>query len=229
MAALKNIEPRLLKAMLISICISTTYALITRQLLKRSLALSHVISFNKNLDKGATIEKKDLSLHPVLKNNIPQSALSNHQIDTVVGRQTNHAIQAGDILRVSDLHNPDENYLNKIQAGYRIISVPGHAENAVGGILQPGDHVDLWAQLPTHPKPRKILDNAIIWWWHIDGTVTEDNHYSNYVLLPVPNAQVQEVLQAIAQGQIWLTLRANTDANTQHIQIFQDQGQDYEL
>jgi hypothetical protein len=119
-----------------------------------------------DVQAGAQLAAQDVEMHRVHQDSIPSGALSSP--DDAVGQYVAWPLTAGEpvlarairhqrsgIALVADVTVPD---------GYRAIAVPVQPAGAVGGMLSPGDRVDVYATpLPGHqPEATSSSSTSVV-------------------------------------------------------------------
>jgi Flp pilus assembly protein CpaB len=116
----------------------------------------------RDLSVGTRIQDSDLAVRQVNPASVPQGVLK--ALDQAVGQVVSSPVLAGQFLdgrQVAPSRNAD--LLGSgldVPAGYRIIGLPIAPAAAVGGVLKPGDRVDVMA-IPNPSKVTTLVDESV--------------------------------------------------------------------
>lgn len=136
----------LIVAVVVSLCI--TYFAYSRlqPIIYQQEAFADVIVAAKDLRPYSTITISDLGTKKILKTMVNKKSIQ--EPDKLIGKVVKSSIRSGESIMDSQLDDA-ENLKNK-----RFISIPTDLSRSVGGVLRPGDLVDVW-----------WVDNAVAGQW----------------------------------------------------------------
>jgi pilus assembly protein CpaB len=99
----------------------------------------------RNLGAGESVTAETIAVRQVPKEWMPSNALRPHEFDSVNQTALSRALDAGSPLTLEYLRQSktSQNSLS-LEPGYRAISIAVDEVSSVGGLIQPGDRVDLW-------------------------------------------------------------------------------------
>ena len=142
------------------------------------------------------------------------------KLEDVVGLVPNQRFYEGEIVRTAKLGQPGQGTDINIPEGYRVGAVKVQSDSSVGGILQPGNHVDVQVYLRKSasvplPTAKTILEDVIVFAVNAETEkqVDEDGRKINAktVSLLVEPDQLRTLLLASKLGDISLSLRHPDD------------------
>ncbi|QIB52924.1 Flp pilus assembly protein CpaB [Pseudomonas sp. OIL-1] len=138
------------------------------------------------------------------------------------GAAVKTAIMSGELLTASKLE-PNSLLQRLVAPGYQALAIPLDDVAGVGGLLRPGDRVDVNASFrrsdKANPAAVRLLRNVMV--IAVKG-VTQDgssagddaHQRNNTVVLEVPEGKVPDVLLASAEGQLRLAAIAAPEGKT---------------
>ncbi len=94
-----------------------------------------------DIKTGDTLSTQNLKLEQWPKEKIPPGALS--KLEQIENKHTRGAIYQGEVVVEKKLRGSTTSHSNEIPPGFRLYTVAGDAVNSHGGLLQPGDRVDV--------------------------------------------------------------------------------------
>jgi len=167
-----------------------------------------------------------LKLEEWPEDKIPEGAVSN--IEDVEGRRTRAPIYPGEPILESKLFekgSTDGGIGLIIPKGYRVITVKVDPESGLGGMILPGDRVDVAVSLRAdhgrgipEPTTKTFLQDikvmAVNDQFEIDPSTNEKSISAKTVSLQVTPKQAQDVMVASESGKIRLVMRS-PDENEQ--------------
>ncbi len=107
---------------------------------------SEVITFSKNLSKGAKITEEDITVTSLLKSGLPEGAIKDKS--AVIGKYTNSDVYKGDIAtaaKLTDDANSSENILSALNGDKVAMSITiSSFAGGLSGKLQNGDIVSIY-------------------------------------------------------------------------------------
>ncbi|MDX1816860.1 MAG: Flp pilus assembly protein CpaB [Marinobacter sp.] len=148
------------------------------------------------------------------------------------GEPVKTAVSAGQILRASHLRS--DSVLDKlIEPGFQAMAVPVDDLSGVGGLLRPGDRVDVVAAFRRSdedtPAAVRLLRNVLVVAVHGVPHVGEpiegnDQKRNKTVVLSVPTDRVSQLLLASSEGQVRLV--ASGDENREPEKVAESPSKD---
>jgi pilus assembly protein CpaB len=192
----------------------------------------------RSLAAGERVSAETIAVRQVPLEWTPPSALRPHEFDAVNQSSLSHALEAGNPLTLDHLRQSRKSQSTvMLERGFRAISISVDEVSSVGGLIQPGDRVDLWGttlasgsgdasqiiQLHSESsrgsKPaRLVAENLRV---IATGQKTERSEGSpspeaitSYasVTLAVPSAVAAAVLGGQFQGRLGIALRSPADS-----------------
>lgn len=177
----------------------------------------------RTLERGTVISEDDLVPAGVPAAYVPAQAVYATDLTDALENKTYNRIVQGDYLLWTDIAGTDDAqaFLLTIQPEMRAISLPVNPATAVGGLLLPGDRVDVYAAMPSSdPTSRNaeilpVLENAPI---IAVGDLTaptldlerKERAYRTVTVL-VDLTEIPGVTYFIENGDLLLTLRNPAD------------------
>jgi pilus assembly protein CpaB len=125
----------------------------------------------RDLARGELASADTLAVREVPDTYAPQGAVTPAQFDTIAGAAINAPMRAGDPLLHAALAPPDAGGLSaRIREGIRAMTIAVDEVNAISGMLQPGDRIDLLlsarlpASGPTQPQEvsRALMQDLLV-------------------------------------------------------------------
>ncbi len=191
----------------------------------------------RNLTSGERITPETIAVRQVPKDWSPSNALRPHEFDSVNQTALSVALTAGSPLTLDHLRQSKVFQQSlSLEPGYRAISIAVDEVSSVGGLIQPGDRVDLWgsalnstgsdlsqiiqvAQDATKgSKPAKLIAENLrviatgqkTQRAAVDGGAEFSAAYAS-ITLAVPSAVAAAVLGGQFQGRLGMALRSPAD------------------
>jgi pilus assembly protein CpaB len=176
----------------------------------------------RDVDISEVLDAETIKLEEWPVEKIPEGAVM--KLEEVKGLTPNQRLFAGEPIRKEKLVDPlkSSGASTRIPKGYRVQAIKVKAEDIVGGIVTPGDHVDVLVYLRQggmikQTTSRTVLEDVRVFGINAQTQkeVDEQGNKINAktVSLLLKPAQVQTLLLASRLGQINLSLR-NPDDNT---------------
>ncbi len=194
----------------------------------------------RGLAAGEKISAETIAIRQVPREWMPPSALRPHEFDAVNQSALSRAVEAGNPLTLEHLRQTKAAHSAvTLERGYRAVSIAVDEVSSVGGLIQPGDRVDLWgtalsqgagdstqilqiqAEAPKGSRPAKLVaENLRVIATgqkteRAEGTLNSEAiaAYSS-VTLAVPAAVAAAVLGGQFQGRLGIALRAPADSTS---------------
>ncbi len=120
------------------------------------------LCYNKDVPGGTSLQKSDFGVRVVPASGLRGQALTEQQVDEIVGRKLVSGHRKGELVFWSDIEggNPIGNGLaNDIHKKMRAVSINASGSAAVSGMVKPNDHVDV---IGTFSFPKTGEDGKII-------------------------------------------------------------------
>lgn len=192
----------------------------------------------RRLEAGEKISPETIAIRQVPREWMPPSALRPHEFDAVNQSSLARFLEAGNPLTIEHLRqSKGTQSAVALERGYRAISIAVDEVSSVGGLIQPGDRVDLWGTAlvssrgdpdqmqPLEPEPAKGSRSARLVAENLrviaTGQKTERSEsgldseaslgYAS-VTLAVPSAVAAAVLGGQFQGRLGIALRSPADS-----------------
>ncbi len=121
-----------------------------------------VLVAKSDLKRGSVVSNATVSVRQIPKAYASGMAVPPSQFNTVEGSRTITDLRGGEMVLRNGLDGADATtFANKVQPGSRALTISVDDVNAIAGLLQPGDRIDLYfsqrgAELPTRPGAPKI-------------------------------------------------------------------------
>lgn len=97
-----------------------------------------------DLVAGARLSSQTVAVRPVPQDHAHSAAVRPEQFDRIDGQLLQHPLKAGDAVLWSSLEAPrPPTFSARVAPGRRAVTIPVDDINAVAGMLEPGDRVDL--------------------------------------------------------------------------------------
>lgn len=192
----------------------------------------------RNLSSGEKLSAETIAVRQVPREWMLSNALRPHEFDSINQTALSRALDAGNPLTLEHLRQSKSGQSSvRLEPGYRAISIAVDEVSAVGGLIQPGDRVDLWGTalstsgadvsqiLQIQPETVKTARLAKLVAENLrviatgqktersESTSAEPLHgsYSN-ITLAVPSAVAAAVLGGQFQGRLGIALRSPADS-----------------
>lgn len=116
-----------------------------------------------DLPVGARLTNQTVAVRPVPQDHAHSAAIRPEQFDRIDGQPLQHPLKAGDAVLWSSLETPKPaTFSARVAPGRRAITIPVDDINAMAGMLEPGDAIDLLLALDLHGRKHTItLLNAV--------------------------------------------------------------------
>jgi pilus assembly protein CpaB len=115
--------------------------------------LVEVLVASRDLWAGELASPVTVAIRQVPREWVLPNTLTPQDFDTVIDRAFVHSVSAGNPLLAEHLRQPDRQKVGfQIENGYRAVSISVDEVSSVGGLIQPGDFVDLWGS----PLPKSF-------------------------------------------------------------------------
>ncbi|MDX1755302.1 MAG: Flp pilus assembly protein CpaB [Marinobacter sp.] len=138
--------------------------------------------------------------------------------DVRFGGTVSSVVRAGDLLR-EDLFESASLVRPLLQPGTQAIAIPVNDVSGVGGLLKPGDEVNVYASFDEsdkdEPAALTVLENVVVIAvrgvaYSGDAVDDEERRRNASVVLAVPNDQVARLLLASNEGEVRLAALAES-------------------
>jgi Flp pilus assembly protein CpaB len=131
-----------------------TLAIIAAGLTLRAQHTVAVVVATHNVSAGAQLSGSDVQIQSIHEDNVPVGALNT--TDQAAGKYVSWPLTSGEPVLADALSSQrsgsDVVSGYNIPSGYRAIAIPVTPAAAVGGMLAPGDHVDVYATPTGQPN-----------------------------------------------------------------------------
>ncbi|MBI2481921.1 MAG: Flp pilus assembly protein CpaB [Planctomycetia bacterium] len=172
-----------------------------------------------DINIGEKLDARTVKLEEWPKDRVPEGAV--YELAELEGKFPRTRMYAGEpILQAKLMGSNNSSATQTIPKGFRVVSIKASVENAGGGLIQPGDRVDVLVLLRKSAEvpetgTRTILKDVNV--FSVDGaterSVDEDGHaraLSTVSLLLKPR-QAEAAMLASELGRLFLTLRRPDD------------------
>jgi len=171
------------------------------------------------LAAGETLSAEDVAVRSMPKAYVHAHALGRKGWSRIAGRILRHPLERGDPILPAMLREDGRTRLSElVQTGDRALTIPVPGEQALAGLLRPGDRVDL---LMTYRQDGQqttttLLSDVVILAAgpHLQGSRagTEQNQWRySELTVAVTDAEAVRITQALAVGEISVILRSDQD------------------
>jgi len=204
-----------------------------KRLISTQQNLSTVVVAKQDIPAGAAIKESMLKEETVYKDMLqPRAAIS---IDRAIDKITLAPISKGEqvLLNKISLSGQEGSLSMKVPSGKRAITIPVDNISSVGGMVRPGDHVDIVGMVPipavnaegkqviqmtTMPLFQDVLVLAIGQeFTSIPGAKKEEKAVSAVITLALSVQEANLVAFVQEQGRIRLILRSPGDTQVQPV------------
>ncbi len=177
---------------------------------------AQVLTAAKDLKEGAMIHMDDVRLETIPADSVPRGSVQD--INSVIGLRVKYDISAGNAIfngAVGTQRQPD-GFEAKIPAGYRAVTFAVDNTSGVAGFVAPDSHVDVIAQVGNGADVKScpiLADVRII----AAGTTykrvpgQDGAQPVSSVTVAVNPTDARKLIDAIAAGRLYLTLRNDGD------------------
>ena len=150
--------------------------------------------------EGETLDETAVQQRPWLVDLLPEGAVTD--VHSLVGKRVSSTILEGEVL--SDRRFTQSLKAFSVPPGKTALSVPAQAVQAVGGSLEAGMCVDVYA---TGVTTERILESVVILATGLsDSESTFSSSASTWLTLAVPPEAVQEIVAAAQNLELYFTL-----------------------
>lgn len=179
-----------------------------------------------DLASGERISDKNMAVRRVPREYAPAEALRVEQFDDFRGRRLAHAVRAGDPLPPSVLERIESvTIAGQLAPGARALTIAVDEVNAISGLLQPGDRIDLHVSVRrTDPMASgmtqgevttRVLENIkVLATGRQVRAVASDSNARPFtaVTVEVKPEQAQRLIVAQRHGRLTALLRPHEDS-----------------
>jgi len=184
-----------------------------------------VLVAKDTLMAGQSLEGKLLASRPVPLSFVPGQAIYASDAEIVVGKEMREQVAKGDYVLWTSLAGTDDSSSleESIKFNTRALAIPVSPKNAAGGLLMPGDRVDILGTFPD-PSNREdvtvtLLQNvAVLAVGNLGASVSDNRrkvreYRSATVRVTVDEAEI--LTFAMEHGKLAMTLRNPEDSSTE--------------
>ena len=186
------------------------------QLEKESSRTARVLTAARDIKEGAFLHLDDLRLETVPFEAVPRGAVQD--VNSVLGMRAKFDINAGEAIFNAHLGmtKQAQGFEAKIPAGHRAVTFAVDTTSGVAGFVAPDSHVDIIAQVGSGAEVKScpiLADVRVI----AAGTTykriagQEGAQPVSSVTVAVSPANAGKLINAIAAGRLYLTLRNDED------------------
>lgn len=223
---------------LIAVALINSYVQQRTEEAKKRLILSQknlttIVVAKQDIPAGTTIKESMLKEETVSKDMLqPRAAIS---IDRVVDKIAIAPISKGEqvLLNKVTISGEEGSLSMKVPSGKRAITIPVDNISSVGGMIRPGDHVDVVGMVPipvlnaegkqvnqltTMPLFQDVLVLAVGQeFTSIPGAKKEEKAVSNAITFALSPQEANLIVFVQEQGKIRLILRSPGDSQVQQV------------
>jgi pilus assembly protein CpaB len=122
----------------------------------RSPTVSIVVA-KTDLPAGARLSNQTAAVRPVPQDHAHSAAVRPEQFDRIEGQRLQHPLKAGDAVLWSSLEAPrPATFSARVALGRRAVTIPVDDINAIAGLLEPGDLIDLLLVLDSRGRKQTV-------------------------------------------------------------------------
>ncbi|WP_053235466.1 Flp pilus assembly protein CpaB [Sandaracinus amylolyticus] len=183
-------------------------------------AYVQVAVVTRDVPLGTPLREDALATQDMPERYVEQRHVRGADVPRVVGVRVSSALRAGETLLWSDLVTSEEHrdLSSLVRDGQRAVSIEADATSTFGGLLRPGDRVDvvLTTREGNHDVASTILQNALVLATGADigADLRRDRQgttRAGQVTLSMTLEQSQTLAVAAARGELMLVLRNPDD------------------
>lgn len=164
-----------------------------------------VLVATRNIAAGETVTEGSVDVQLWLADLLPEGAVTS--ADEVVGKQLGSSILKGEVVSTQRLSKTSSDF--EVPEGMAAVSVPTRDVQALGGALQPGMSVQVYATGASSTslliKDALVLETSLA----DSGSLTSSS--SAWVTLAVPAESVQELVAAAQNLELYFVLLGKSD------------------
>jgi pilus assembly protein CpaB len=189
-----------------------------RQDLENQYELTPVVVASRDLEQGDRINRNTVTLRRIPLKFAPEGAIAPNEVRSVEGMAFRIPIPRGQTILpgylTSDIREAQRGFADVIQDGMRALTFPVDIMSGVGGLLNPGDRIDLMATvsgvdeqgLITLPLLQNLLILAVG-----EGYTGPNNTRYQHITLELSPRDSARVLQARQEFALTAVLRSSQD------------------
>ncbi len=193
--------------------------------LVQEYATREVVVANRDLSAGEQLNADTVALREIPQTYLPKTAINQAAWPDYSGGEITHPIGAGEPIMPSQIQKSIHSRLaDRIIPGDRAITIPVRGTSALGGLLEPGDRVDLMLTVNDENSRRTLplLDDVpIIATGALIDAANENTIEAGYndITLAVSTLEAAKITHAQVIGEIRPILRNDQDeeALPQHV------------
>lgn len=183
-----------------------------------------VLVASRAMQRGEAVSIENLAVRALPRDLIPGGALSPARIDAVQGLRLQWPMQPGEPLLASAVFAAESAGLSsRLKPGIRALTIAVDETNAISGLLQPGDRIDLllsWRPAPaagmTLPElTRTIMQDVVVMATGRNARATPTDEGSartfSAITVEVDPEQAQRLVVAQRSGRLTAVLRNPSD------------------
>ncbi|MDP6117294.1 MAG: Flp pilus assembly protein CpaB [Planctomycetota bacterium] len=164
-------------ALLAALILAILAALAVRQFVQdkeRAIYASHkpvsILVAARNINEGEVVSGPSLMIKEYPRSFLPPDAITSNDRATVTGKKATRNIRGGDPIQWNDLLDKDREkergLQNLLAVGERAMTISVTKTSGVGGMIRPGDRVDIYATFrekdDDHPEGFRIFTNQVL-------------------------------------------------------------------
>ena len=183
-----------------------------------------VLVARRQLHQGEVLGPETLAVRTLPRNLLPGGALPPSRIDALQGLKLQWPVQAGEPVLSSAVFAAESKGLSsRLRSGGRAMTIAVDETNAISGLLQPGDRIDLllsWrptsvAGVAQPEITRSVMQDVVViaTGRHAKASITEDGAGRSFsaITVEVDPDQAQRLVVAQRSGRLTAVLRHPQD------------------
>ena len=149
---MRKIDVRPTLPLILSIALGAAAVLMVRnyitgekQAMKKGLEPVRIVVARRNIPANEPLEVEWVAARPVPKKFVHANAIYPEEVDLIISRELVYPIRAGDPILWMDFKGGERyrGFSTMIKEGERAMTVRVDETSSIGGLIQPGDHIDI--------------------------------------------------------------------------------------
>ncbi len=190
-----------------------------------------VIGAKRDLPAATILTAEDLGFVEVFKANVGQNVFYEEDVDLILGKKLKYSVRARDPVLWSHVDMPrlaKDGLSNVVEKGKRAVSLSIAGAQAVSGLIQPNDHVDILGTFtfPSPTNPQQVESTTLTLMQNVTVIATGSQvagqerggrqaGYSTVTFSVTPREAEVLIFAQQTRGQLYLTLRNPEDRNSE--------------
>ena len=163
----------------------------------------------RDIAPGETVSSADVTMKLWVSDLLPEGAVKSS--NDIVGKKASSSIMAGEVVLEQRFSNIES--LIDVPAGQTALSVPAKSVQAVGGAIDAGMTVDLYATGNT--STTRIANNVLVLatsTTHTEGSTSSKSEVS-WITIAVNPSLVEQMVAAAQNSELYFTLPSQSQEN----------------